>query len=79
MPSVDDGNEFLKKEIATAIDFITLLHNQLTAIQEKIDCIEKEAKQSKQREEHLLRMVEKNEERIASIERRLKEVTLADR
>jgi septal ring factor EnvC (AmiA/AmiB activator) len=79
MPSVDDGNEFLKKEIATAIDFITLLHNQLTSIQEKIDCIEKEAKQSKQREEHLLRMVEKNEERIASIERRLKEVTLADR
>ena len=79
MPSVDDGNEFLKKEIATAIDFITLLHNQLTSIQEKIDCIEKEAKQSKQREEHLLRMVEKNEERIASIEQRLKEVTLADR
>ena len=76
---MDDGNEFLKKEIATAIDFITLLHNQLTSIQEKIDCIEKEAKQSKQREEHLLRMVEKNEERIASIERRLKEVTLADR
>ena len=79
MPSIDDGNEFLKKEIATAIDFITLLHNQLTSIQEKIDCIEKEAKQSKQREEHLLRMVEKNEERIASMEQRLKEVTLADR
>ena len=76
---MDDGNEFLKKEIATAIDFITLLHNQLTSIQEKIDCVEKEAKQSKQREEHLLRMVEKNEERILSIEQRLKEVTLADR
>jgi FtsZ-binding cell division protein ZapB len=79
MPSMDDGNEFLKKEIATAIDFITLLHNQLTSIQEKIDCIEKEAKQSKQREEHLLRMVEKNKERILYIEQRLKEVTLADR
>jgi FtsZ-binding cell division protein ZapB len=79
MPSMDDGNEFLKKEIATAIDFITLLHNQLTSIQEKIDCIEKEAKQSKQREEHLLRMVEKNKERILCIEQRLKEVTLADR
>lgn len=76
---MDDGNEFLKKEIATAIDFITLLHNQLTSIQEKIDCIEKEAKQSKQREEHLLRMVEKNKERILYIEQRLKEVTLADR
>ena len=78
MACVDIGDDFLKKEIATAIDFITLLHNQLTTIQEKIDCIEKEAKQSKQREEHLLRVVEKNEEWIAYIEQRLKGVTLTD-
>ena len=79
MPQVDKGDDFLKKEISTAIDFITLFHKQLTEIQEKIDYIEKEAKQSKQREEHLLRIVEKNEERIEHIEQRLKEVTLADR
>ena len=72
-------NNMFEKQVSHAIEFVTDLHKQFASMEEKIDCTRKTVHDVSARQEHLEKMMEKmieeHHERIAYMERKLRELT----
>ena len=78
---VEAKNNMFEKQVSHAIEFVTDLQKQFASMEEKIDCIRKTVHDVSARQEHLdktmEKMVEEDHERIAYLERKLRELTSA--